>query len=107
MKIRNLTPHDVEILDSNKNTVRTIKKENCNTPRLVEDCKVIDKIDDIIIKSKSYSKCIDLPEQVEGVYLIVSGLIASAMKRDDLLIPNTVRDEGGRIIGCDSFSQII
>ena len=48
----------------------------------------------------------DLPEKVEGVFLIVSRMVAEAsMTRDDLLIPySLVRDDQGQVIGCEGFS---
>ena len=42
-----------------------------------------------------------LPAPVEGVTLIVSGMVASASPRGDVMSPGPlVRDEGGRPIGC-------
>ena len=48
-----------------------------------------------------------LPEEKEGVYIIVSKLTADAFPlRDDLLLVNEmVRDENGAIIGCRSLAQ--
>lgn len=44
---------------------------------------------------------IGLPDPVEGVTLIVSGMVASASPRGDVMSPGPlVRDEGGRPIGC-------
>lgn len=42
-----------------------------------------------------------LPKPQEGVFLIVSGMVASAAPRSDVLSPgDLVRDENGRPIGC-------
>ena len=42
-----------------------------------------------------------LPDPVKGVTLIVSGMVASASPRGDVMSPRPlVRDEGGRPIGC-------
>ena len=47
-----------------------------------------------------------LPPIEEGVYYIVSAIVATAIRRNDLIVPNTIRDEDGQIIGCDSFLVI-
>ena len=49
-----------------------------------------------------------LPNEQEGVLYIVSRITAEALpNRDDLLmVDGTVRDDGGRIIGCTGFSQL-
>jgi len=49
-----------------------------------------------------------LPNEQAGVLYIVSLITAQALpNRDDLLmVDGTVRDDGGRIIGCTGFSQL-
>lgn len=49
----------------------------------------------------------NLPEKVEGVYLIVSQLVKNAApERTDLLVPAEVyRDESGNIVGCKSLGR--
>lgn len=49
----------------------------------------------------SYGEVTGLPDPVAGVMLIVSGMVASASPRGDVMSPGPlVRDEGGRPIGC-------
>ena len=50
----------------------------------------------------------NLPDYEEGVYYIVSALVANAYpERKDLLMVNeTIRDDDGRIIGCKSFAVV-
>lgn len=105
MKIRNLSPHDVVVIIGGKKI--NFPKEVEKFPRLIEEIKVIGKINNIPITKKVYGKCENLPEKVDDTLLIVSGLIATALPdRDDLIVPNTIRDEKGQIIGCDSFSIV-
>ena len=63
-------------------------------------------INGVSITETTFGKTTDLPEKVEGVYLIVSRMILEANKdRDDLLVPNElVRDETGNIVGCKSLA---
>ncbi len=49
----------------------------------------------------TYGEVTGLPDPVKGVTLIVSGMVASASPRGDVMSPGPlVRDEGGRPIGC-------
>jgi hypothetical protein len=109
-KIINLTPHTVILIRDGKEIRKWNKPSNeTPLPRLVEELLIdgISEIDGVPIKNKNYGRCENLPDPKPGVYYIVSGLIASALQRADLLVPNAVRDENGQIIGCDSFAQII
>lgn len=114
MKVINCTPHDINFVEKTKTQTYTL----CITipksgiiPRLIETTTDNGSINflgvDIPIINKKYHKCKDLPEKKKDTFLIVSGLVASSIHRDDLLVPNTVRDETGKIIGCDSFAQIL
>lgn len=105
--IINLTPHPVHLLDERGEVIRTWERPEGPLPRLVEEVTPAPSIDGVPIRNKAYRDCENLPPRKEGVYLIVSGLVASALRRDDLLVPNTVRNEEGQIIGADSFAQVI
>jgi len=102
-KIVNLTPHSVRLVRKGEPD-RVWDSPKIPLPRLVEEIEDREPIDGVPINCKKYGKCENLPALQEGVYYIVSGLIAQAMRRADLLIPNTIRDEKGQIIGCDSFA---
>ena len=51
---------------------------------------------------------VGLPEPKDGVFYIVSRLVAEASpKRDDLVFPfGLVRDESGTVIGCRSLGSV-
>ncbi len=54
----------------------------------------------------TYGEVTGLPDPVEGVGYIVSGLVASAAKRDDVFSPGElVRDNGGKPIGCKGLKR--
>jgi len=105
----NCTPHDITIVGKDGSIVATIMKSGI-IPRLHEVIHEVGNINidgvEVPIKNKEFGGCENLPEKRESTFLIVSGLIAQAVRRDDLLVPNTVRDGKGQIIGCDSFAQI-
>ena len=49
----------------------------------------------------TFGEVTGLPAPAEGVFFIVSGMVASAAPRPDVLSPgDLVRDESGRPIGC-------
>jgi hypothetical protein len=99
IKIINCTPHAVNIIGGETFPVSGI------IPRVKEEKKEIKKVKNITIFEKSFSNIEGLPDKCDNIFLIVSALVTQACQdRDDLIVPNTVRDESGKIIGCDSFS---
>ena len=105
IKVVNLTPHPITYIIDNDNKI-VIPKGQAPYPRLKEYIDIRKPIGIFRIKCKKYSNIENLPAPQENVFYIVSGLIAQAARRKDLLIPNTIRDENGQIIGCDSFSIV-
>ena len=64
-------------------------------------------VDGIPVYVTTFGEVVDLPEEEEGRYYIVSALVrAAAPGRQDLLSPgDPVRDGEGRVIGCRSFDR--
>ena len=104
IEIINLTPHEITIVAEGYN--QTIKPSG-KVIRLSETCIYLGNANGINVIKKEYGYADYIPPVVDGTLYIVSGLVASAMKRPDFLVPNTIRDEDGKIIGCDSFSIIV
>lgn len=109
MKIVNLTPHAITIIGENTIVIEpsgivtriSATTKNCGT-YFLDDFNF-----DVPITVNSYTEVENLPKQVKGTIYIVSALVANAVKRHDLYIPNeTVRDDLGRIIGCKSLGMI-
>lgn len=69
---------------------------------------VLDVIDGIKITKQTFGEVTGLPEPRDGVYYIVSKIVAQACPdRHDLLIPGpAVKGEDGRPIGCNGLSVI-
>lgn len=106
MTFRNFTPHEINLLDENQQVILTIQPEE--TPiRLSQSTVQVDEIAGVAITETQFGETQGLPEQQEGVYLIVSRLVLSANpERSDLLVPNQlVRDDNGRILGCQSLAR--
>ena len=101
---KNYTPHDINLIESGK--VTTLKSEGI--ARCDIKTEKLSPINNIPVVRKSYGNVVGLPDCEEGVFYIVSNIVASACpNRYDLLVPdNLVRDNNGAIIGCTSFSII-
>ena len=105
MNIINLTPHDVNLLLEDD----TIVFKSKGIAR-VQQKEVLDEyFDRVPIYKNKYGEVEGLPEEKDGVYYIVSFVVASALKdkRNDLLIvTKTERNEKGLSIGCYGFARL-
>ena len=121
--IVNLTPHPVQLLDGSNCSfdpkcrsyrvegdvvvVKTFAPGDV-IPRCSQKEQLIGNVDGVDIFRMEFGEVENLPDQQDGVYYIVSAMVAQARPdRHDLLIPaHLVRNEDGRILGCLAFSQI-
>ena len=104
--IKNLTPHDIVVVDKSWNTIKVFPKSE-NPARCSVSRKVVGDIDGYPLYKSVFGTVENLPAPENGKYFVVSRLVAEVTKRDDLLIPDdTVRDSEGRIIGCRGFSRL-
>lgn len=90
MKIINLTPHTITIIDDNGNVVGSY--ESAGLAR---------------VDSLPLGDVVGLPEPEDGTVYVVSVLVAERLPhRADLRVPGgQVRDGDGRIIGCRSLAE--
>ena len=111
VKLINLTPHNINLKVNGETIVIEPAVSKSELPRLKETIKKLEDIEvngyKVPITVKEFEEAYNIPEPKEGVYYIVSALIAKALKREDFIVPNTVRDESGNIVGCDGFSKIL
>ena len=103
-KIINLTPHDLNIVANDGSTV-TINRSG-NIARVAQTELVSATINEFDVTSIEYGAVENLPAEKDGVYYVVSRMVASAVPgRSDLLVPGPlVRDDEGRVIGARGFS---
>lgn len=105
MKVKNCTPHPIDIWDAESSRVlRTVPRSDI-VIRLKETNEYIGEAEGIPICRTTYGEPLDLPGQEPGTLLIVSVLVKNALPdRNDLVVPvNLVRDDEGHIIGCRSL----
>ena len=106
IEIKNCTPHELNIVNANGETV-TIQP--CGiVPRCSQNETKVGVINGIPITEQTFGEVVDLPEPEDGVYLVVSRLVAAACpNRRELLIPGPlVRDGEGKVVGCNGLSKI-
>ena len=103
--IKNLTPHDVRVLNDNTEVVVTLNSEGI--ARVSSETQVVDTLNGVPITETVFGEVTGLPPETEGTYYIVSRMVASAASdRRDLLVPGLqVRDEQGRVVGCKSLDR--
>ena len=105
MDIVNCTPHSINVSGVEFPPSGII-------PRVTETATVIGNVAvgdvDIDITEIVLGNVENLPDPKLGVYYVVSRITAEAVRdRRDLLIPGKqIRDENGRIIGCETLSRL-
>lgn len=112
MQLVNLTPHTVIVFDGD--TV-VLSIESSGVARVSSDTEVVGylQVGGVAVPQTHtiFGKIEGLPEPTPGVGYIVSNMIVSALAqqgihRDDLFTPGLqVRDDQGRVIGCQSLDN--
>lgn len=99
MTLINTTPHPINI--NTLGGVITLPKSQ-SPARVTASSEIVTTLNGIDIYLETLGEVFDLPASEDGVYLLVSRMVASACPdRTDLFVPGQlVRDEDGRIIGC-------
>lgn len=104
MKILNYTPHNINLVDSNGNTIVTYESNGLS--RVSVSQKLVGKINDFDLFETVYGEVEGLPKEEEGTFYIVSSIVLANSNRNDLIVSNDyLRSEDGRIIGCKSFTK--
>ena len=101
-KLINMTPHVINVLDDEDNIIQSIP--STGEIRLSMETEIIDNVNGIPLTATKFGKPKGLPDKEEGVLIIVSRMIKTAIDRDDLIVPAEIkRGKDGAIIGCHSF----
>jgi len=106
MKLVNLTPHPVTFVADDGEKLLELPG-NPNPPRAQESREAQGTVNGIPVSKVHMGEVQGLPAPQAGVGYIVSRIVAEAVHRNDLFVPDqTVRDEQGRIIGCRALAQV-
>lgn len=105
MLFKNLTPHSVNIVDGEGNVVATFEPSG-EIARVATTAEVVENINGVPIYRVEMGET-NLPDEEEGVGLIVSTMILTSLPdRKDLYAPHgLVRDSEGRVVGCQGLSR--
>ncbi len=109
MKILNLTPHTVRLVDGASNLIAEFP--STGVARATSTREIVETLEingvSVAINATTFGAVENLPEHQDGVYYIVSAITArAAAGRNDLLLTDeTVRDADGRIVGCRAFAR--
>lgn len=105
MIIRNATPHALQIL--REDGPPAVFPVDLPAPRLAVTRDTLPSIDGFAVARPTMGQTTGLPDPVDGVYYVVSALVADANRdRRDLLSPGElVRDDAGKVVGAKGFCQ--
>lgn len=109
-ELRNLTPHVVNLRAASGEmlTIEPTGLARCSQT-VQQVVEVVVGRDTIVLSHVELGEVEGLPDPQNGVFLIVSRPVAEKMRglRSDLVVPGIpIRDEKGRVIGCDGLSVI-
>lgn len=105
VRLINLTGHDLIIRDEEDNTT---KLQSYGRARVESDMALFHteeyegvKVDVLRVTEQRIT---GLPQPEPETYYIVSGIVASAARREDVVAPSRVkREEGGRVVECKAL----
>lgn len=106
VKVVNCTPHTINVAAAN-GAVVDIPASGI-VPRCSSTVEVVGEVSGITVTRQVMGDVVDVPEPAENTIFVVSRLVASACpERHDFVIPGPmVRDEEGRVVGCNGFSVL-
>lgn len=108
-RVINMTPHDVAVYSEDGSVVKVYRKLDKNTiaTRVIPKEKKVRDLQGFKVVTQEVERAINLPEQQDNTYYIVSARVRLAYpERKDLLSPNTNRSvysAKGRKIGVYGF----
>ena len=108
----NLTPHTINVY-KHDNTHISIPPSGA-VARVSVEYTVIDNWDGVYVRKAHYGEITGLPDTDkcpktgEPKIYIVSGMVAAAVSRGDVMSPGElIRDENGRPVGCNGLKTSV
>jgi len=108
MKIENLTPHTVRILDEDEEVIKEIEPSGQVARVEKKTLHVGDLNGEIPVTKSVFGQVENMPEGDHETLFVVSRVVANALpRRHDLLVPSQlVRDENGQVKGAKSLELV-
>ena len=105
MKIINLTPHPVIILNNNKKVIMHLEPSG-EVARVTKITEQVDHLGAIPVSRARFGKIKGLPDAGRNCVYVVSKMVHEAANgRNDLYYPAEKVSEGNRVIGCRSLGS--
>ena len=106
MTFVNLTPHTVNVIRQDGSVLDL--PASGQVARCSQSAELVFVQDGIEVTRQAFGEVVGLPDEQEGIFFIVSRLVAAACpERRDLLIPGPlIRGEDGQPMGCQGLSVI-
>lgn len=109
LKVYNLTPHDLNIIDSDGNV--TVIPKSGAVARVGTTEVLVGRLGQIEVVQRHFGDVdwgFDMPQMKKDTAYVVSSLVASAVgDRHDILVPgNLVRNNEGQPIGCQGLAMV-
>jgi hypothetical protein len=102
MTIVNLTPHAINIVAAD-GTITTFAPSG-TVARVAATSVVVGDVGGFPIFAQKMGEVVGLPDATPVTTFIVSGMVAAAVRRADVLSPgDLVRDAANAVIGCRGF----
>lgn len=106
MRLRNLTPHPVHIVDADGTTILDLPAA-AMAARVAQHVTETGSVCGVPIHTVTYTGVTDLPDAADDVLLIVSRVVADHTPRHDLVVPDDeVRDARGHVIACRALARL-
>ena len=111
MQFINITPHSIDLIVSNTKIsippTGIIARCSVESEQLPTISASFDGMNfEIPLSQTKLGEIVGLPPQLENTYYITSIVVAqkaSQLGRQDVLVPDVIRDTKGNIIGCKGF----
>lgn len=103
-QVKNFTPHPISVVNAEGETVKVFTPEGLVRLKATTEPAGFE-VDGVPVTKTVFGEPEGLPEPQEGIFLIVSQIVKTALpQRADLLVPaEVVRDSEGKILGCKSL----
>lgn len=111
MQFINITPHSIDLIISNTKIsippTGVVARCAVESEQLATISASFDGMNfEIPLSQTKLGEIVGLPPQLENTYYITSIVVAqkaSQLGRQDVIVPDVVRDTKGNIIGCKGF----
>ena len=108
MKIVNLTPHTIKVVNSQNEVIR--EYPSAGVARVATTAETIDEVDGIKVVRTKFGQVEGLPSpDGETIYIVSMVVAQAASMRKDIIAPDTgptaYRDKDGKIVGVRQFAR--